>query len=103
MSTLHATFRNLNDTSDASPSADRFEDDIVQILKRISRRPIEPRLDHELLADLGFDSLEVLELVGEIEEHFHIAVPLSDLSRIRTVAQVVAEVRALATAAGPPA
>jgi acyl carrier protein len=38
----------------------------------------------------------VLELVGELEEHFNIAVPLNDLSRIRTVSQVVAEARALA-------
>ena len=69
----------------------------------ISRRPIEPRLDSELLADLGFDSLQVLELVGELEEHFDIAVPLNDLSRIRTVSQVVAEVRALTAARGASA
>ncbi|MCC7416085.1 MAG: acyl carrier protein [Acidobacteria bacterium] len=63
---------------------------------------MEPTLDSELLADLGFDSLQVLELVGELEEHFAVAVPLNDLSRIRTVAQVVAEVRALTAAAGSP-
>jgi acyl carrier protein len=56
-----------------------------------------------LLADLGFDSLQVLELVGELEEHFDIAVPLNDLSRIRTVSQVVAEVRSLVAAGSPPA
>jgi acyl carrier protein len=41
----------------------------------------------------------VLELVGELEDHFEIAVPLNDLSHIRTVAQIVAEVRGLAGAA----
>jgi acyl carrier protein len=96
----HATFRPLVDTPGSAHPSDRFEQDIVEILKRISRRPIEPTLDSELLADLGFDSLQVLELVGELEEQFGIAVPLSDLSRIRTVAQVVAEVRGLATATG---
>lgn len=53
-------------------------------------------MDSELLADLGFDSLRVLELVGELEDHFDIAVPLNDLMHIRTVGQIVAEVRALA-------
>jgi acyl carrier protein len=49
-----------------------------------------------LLADLGFDSLQVLELVGELEDHFNIAVPLNSLTHIRTVDQIVAEVRRLA-------
>lgn len=90
------------ETADISHPADRFEQDTIDILKRISRRPIEPTLESELLADLGFDSLQVLELVGELEEHFHVAVPLNDLSRIRTVSQVVAEVRRLAAAEGRP-
>jgi acyl carrier protein len=45
----------------------------------------------------------VLEVVAELEDHFNIAVPLDDLSRIRTVAQVVAEVRDLARAERRPA
>lgn len=74
---------------------DSFDRDTIIILKRLSRRPIEPTPDHELLADLGFDSLQVLELVGELEDHFNIAVPLNSLTHIRTVGQIVAEVRRL--------
>ncbi len=48
------------------------------------------------MADLGFDSLQVLELVGELEDHFGIAVPLNSLRDIRTVSQVAAEVARLA-------
>jgi acyl carrier protein len=77
---------------------DRFAHDTVEILKRISRRPIEPAMNSELLADLGFDSLQVLELVGELEDHFKVSVPLNDLTHIRTVAQIVNEIRALAGA-----
>jgi acyl carrier protein len=79
----------------AVSSADRFERDTIGILKRLSRRPIEPAPDSELLADLGFDSLQVLELVGELEDHFNIAVPLNSLTHIRTVGQIAAEVRRL--------
>lgn len=75
---------------------DRFERDTIDILRRLGRKPIEPMPDSELLADLGFDSLLVLELVGELEDHFNIAVPLNDLTHIRTVGQIVAEVRRLA-------
>ena len=78
-----------------APSLDRVERDTIDILKNLSRRPIEPTPDSELLADLGFDSLQVLELVGELEDHFNIAVPLNRLTHIRTVAQIASEVRRL--------
>ena len=100
---VHATFSGLAPTSEAARPPDRFEQDTIEILKRISRRPIEPTLENELLADLGFDSLQVLELVGELEDHFTIAVPLNDLTHIRTVAQIVEEVRGLVTREERPA
>ncbi len=72
-----------------------MERDTIDILKRVSRRPIDPTPESELLADLGFDSLQVLELVGELEDHFGIAVPLNRLTHIRTLGQIAAEVRRL--------
>ncbi len=88
----------------ANSTADRFERDTIEILTRLSRRPIDPTLDKELMADLGFDSLQILEFVGELEDHFNIAVPLNSLTHIRTVGQIVAEVRGLAAAVpGAPA
>jgi len=76
-------------------SPGQFERDVVDILKRLSRRPIEPTPESELVADLGFDSLLVLELVGELEDHFNIAIPLNSLTHIRTVSQITNEVRRL--------
>ena len=99
---VHYTLRDQSQHSgplaDSSHSADRFERDTIDILKRLSRKPIEPALTSALLADLGFDSLQVLELVGELEDHFNIAVPLNALTHIRTVGEIVAEVRRLADA-----
>ena len=74
---------------------DHFESETIALLKRLSRRPIEPLPSSELLADLGFDSLQVLELVGELEDHFNIAIPLNALTHIKTVSQIAAEVRRL--------
>jgi acyl carrier protein len=97
---VHVTFHSLGKIPDparggAAPAPDRFERDTIEILKRLSRRPIDPVPESELLADLGFDSLQVLELVGELEDHYHIAVPLNSLTHIRTVSQIAAEVRRL--------
>jgi acyl carrier protein len=85
------------------PSHDTFERETIEIVKRLSRRPIEPGPDSELMADLGFDSLQVLELVGELEDHFNIAVPLNGLTHVRTVGQIAAEVARLVETRGPAA
>ena len=65
------------------------------MLKSVSRRPIEPVLQSDLVADLGFDSLQVLEVIAELEDRFDISIPLNDVPATRTVAQVVAQVAAL--------
>lgn len=94
---VHSTLQEVTDAADPpSPSTpDRIERDTIDILKRLSRKPVEPTPTTELLADLGFDSLLVLELVGELEDRFAIAVPLNALTHIKTVGQIVAEVRRL--------
>lgn len=48
-----------------------------------------------LVADLGFDSLRLLELVAGLEDEFGIYVPLNDLPAIATVEQAVDRVVAL--------
>jgi acyl carrier protein len=67
----------------------------MDVLKNVSRRPIEPTLASDLVVDLGLDSLQVLEVVAELEEKFDISIPLNDVPAARTVAQVVAQVAAL--------
>jgi len=79
----------------AQPVSAQIEDGVVDVLKNVSRRPIEPTLGSDLVADLGFDSLQVLEVVAELEDRFDISIPLNDVPATRTVAQVVAQVAAL--------
>jgi acyl carrier protein len=74
---------------------EQIEADTLSILKRVSGRPIEPALQNEVVADLGFDSVAVLELVAELEEHFNITVPLNHLAQIKTVAQMVEHINTL--------
>ena len=70
-------------------------DAVVEILKNVSRRPIEPTPESDLIADLGFDSLQVMETVAELEDRFDIVIPPEDIPNVRTVAQVTASVEAL--------
>ena len=68
---------------------------MIDVLKHVSRRPIEPTLSSDLVADLGFDSLQVLEVVAELEDRFDISIPIDDVPVTRTVAQVVEQVARL--------
>jgi acyl carrier protein len=77
------------------PAQAEIEEGVIEVLKTVSRRPIDPRLDSDLVADLGFDSLQVLEVVAELEDRFDISIPLNDVPAARSVAQVVAQVTAI--------
>lgn len=74
------------------PTAAVVEEGVIDVLKNVSRRPIEPTLASDLVADLGFDSLQVLEVIAELEDRFDVSIPLNDVPVTRTVAQVVAQV-----------
>jgi acyl carrier protein len=77
------------------PASADIEQGVIEVLRNVSRRPIEPTLGSDLVADLGFDSLQVLEVIAEIEDRFDISIPLNDVPTTRTVAQVVAQVAKL--------
>jgi acyl carrier protein len=72
-----------------------IETGVIQVLKSVSRRPIEPTPASDLVADLGFDSLQILEVIAELEDRFDVSIPLNDVPAARTVSQVVAQVTAL--------
>jgi acyl carrier protein len=74
------------------------EGSVIEVLKNVSRRPIEPTPASDLIADLGFDSLQVMEVVTELEDRFDITIPADTLSTgpaAHTVADVIAQVSAI--------
>ncbi len=77
------------------PVPAQIEAGVIAVLKTVSRRPIQPTLESDLVVDLGFDSLRVLEVIAELEDRFDVSIPLNDLPSTPTVAQVVAQVAAL--------
>ena len=74
------------------PASAAIEEGVIDVLKNVSRRPIQPTLSSDLVADLGFDSLQVLEVIAELEDRFDISIPLNDVPSTRTVSQVVEQV-----------
>src|SRR3954468_19414852 len=85
----------------AASSPTDIEHGVIEVLKNVSRRPIDPTRESDLAADLGFDSLQILEVVAELEDRFDISIPLNDVPAARTVGQVVAQVTALVNGTAP--
>jgi acyl carrier protein len=84
----------------SQPTSTEIEQGVIDAIKTSSRRPIEPTPASELVADLGFDSLQVLDVIAELEGRFDISIPLDEVPATRTVAQVVAQVTRLVEARG---
>jgi acyl carrier protein len=51
------------------------------------------------LLDLGFDSLDTINLLFELEEAFHISIPDEEARRVKSVTDVVDGIRKLITPA----
>ncbi len=66
----------------------------VSIVSRLVKADFELSADTELLADVGMTSLQVMELVLEIEEEFDISFPLNRLPDIQTIKDLAQEIAA---------
>jgi acyl carrier protein len=78
--------------TDPNPSvADR----IVAVLQRVRKEPLAPTPESTMVADLGFDSLTLLEVVAELEDEFGIYFPLNEVPALNTFGKVVNRVTVL--------
>jgi len=75
--------------------ADPIGQDVLAILRRVCRKPVDLAAHSALAADLGFDSLQTLEFVAELEDRFGITVPIEQVPRIQTVGEAISCVRSL--------
>jgi acyl carrier protein len=65
-----------------------YEDILDQLYRILTPFVTENRkleADTDLVADLGLDSMRVMDILAEIEDHFDISVPLNILPDIRTI------------------
>jgi acyl carrier protein len=51
--------------------------------------------DTDLVADLGLDSLQVMELLMEMEDAFDISIPVNVMADVRTVGELAGAVQVL--------
>lgn len=68
---------------------------VLSIVDRIIKGSVALSADTELQEDVGMTSLQVMDLVLEIEEEFDISFPLNRLPDIRTIRDLAQEIVAV--------
>jgi acyl carrier protein len=81
---------------------DEIGSGVLAVTRRVCRRPIEVVPHSALTTDLGFDSLQTLEFVAELEDRFDIVVPIERVPQIQTVGEAVDCVRSLLAESARP-
>ena len=72
---------------------DKFTQQVINtIAEKLEKDPSTITLDSSLVEDLGADSLDLVELVMEVEEQFKLEIPDTDaakLSKVRDIVQYI--------------
>jgi len=68
---------------------------ILETLKPFATKGVNLQETTELVSELGLDSLQVMQILLKIEDHFDISIPLNNLPNIRTVKDLGQEVETL--------
>ena len=77
------------------PNYETFLTRIYEILRPFAKRGIILNEDSELVTELGLTSLQVMELIEQLEDHFDISIPLNILPNIRTVRDLAEQLEKL--------
>jgi len=64
-----------------------------EVVQSIEKRPLEDVTPDSVIADLGIDSLGMMEIVGELESRLDVMIPDDQLVKLRTVADLLGVVQ----------
>ncbi len=67
-----------------TPEYDAIFQRVAALLYEYAPQPVPVHEETELINDLGYDSLRVMEMLHDVEDAFDITYPLNELSNLRT-------------------
>jgi acyl carrier protein len=68
---------------------------LYSALESQNKKKLELSENTSLVADIGLSSLEVMEFIEKIEDHFDISIPLNILPDVNTIGDLAKKVREL--------
>lgn len=79
----------------ATSQYDEIFKKVETLLKKFAPLQIPIQEETELINDLGFDSLKVMEMLHDVEDTFDITYPLNNLAELQTVKDFVLQIQNL--------
>ncbi len=77
------------------PSYQKCVEDIRELLTEVAEIDQEIGEETDLVEEIGLESIDVMELIEQLEDKFDISFPLNDLASIRTLAELAKELEKL--------
>ena len=68
---------------------------LFSALESQNKKNLDLNENTSLVADIGLSSLEVMEFIEKIEDHFDISIPLNILPDVNTIGDLAMKVREL--------
>ena len=68
---------------------------IYSALESLNKKQVTMSEDTELVGDIGLSSLEVMEFIEKIEDHFDISIPLNILPDVSTIGELAKKIHQL--------
>ena len=79
------------------PSYDSVLKEIYEVLQPFAKEDQSLSEETELVANLGLDSVQVMELLLQIEDRFDVSIPLNIMPDVRTIKDLVLQLVAIIT------
>ena len=61
---------------------------IIDVIEKSTETELELTPDTELFADMGLSSVEVVVMLGDLEDDFGIDIPAADIRNVRTIGEL---------------
>ncbi len=68
---------------------------LKELVNQLAEEGTHVEVDSDLVDDVGLSSIEIMELVEQLEDAYDISFPLNDLAEIRTINDMVKELERL--------
>ena len=78
------------------PTYENILQQVIEAIKELVPPGLEIDAKTDLISDLEFDSLKVMNLMEDVEDRFDISVPLNILPDIRSVEDLAVQLQRLA-------
>jgi acyl carrier protein len=81
-------------------TSDKVRDELITLFRAHAQGGVDISAASHLVADLGIDSLGMMEVIADIEDKFELSVPDDALAGLETIGNVVSSVEGKLKAEG---